>query len=154
MKARRMAKICTGQDGAIWGDYFFRFKSNGEGWVYELPRIMQGGGEAVEAFSTFCLDRTDLLMPHSNAVSFGCEYAEEGDEFPLLYTNIYNSYAKAEDKKRGSLLRLPSAAQRKPIPHTAGAGSSCGICRIAGAVALGNREGCAAVRQLCCGPGA
>ena len=101
MKARRMAKICTGQDGAIWGDYFFRFKSNGECWVYELPRIMQGGGEAVEAFSTFCLDRTDLLMPHSNAVSFGCEYAEEGDEFPLLYTNIYNSYAKAEDKKEG-----------------------------------------------------
>lgn len=101
MEAKLVAKICSGQDGAIWGDYFFRFKSNGECWVYELSRLMQAGGEETEAFTTFCLDRAELLMPHSNAVSFGCEYAEEGDEFPLLYTNLYNSYAKADDKKEG-----------------------------------------------------
>ena len=32
---------------------------------------------------------------------FGTEYAEEGDEFPLLYSNVYNNYKKSEDRREG-----------------------------------------------------
>ncbi len=102
MQAKLVARICSGQDGAIWGGFFFRFKSNGECCVYELERLLAGEGTMVEPFSTFRLDKAEILMPHSNAVSFGNEYAEGCDEFPLLYTNIYNSYAKSEERMEGT----------------------------------------------------
>ena len=35
------------------------------------------------------------------ASNFGNEYYDEKDEFPLLYTNIYNNYAKTDDKRKG-----------------------------------------------------
>ena len=43
----------------------------------------------------------DAVIPHFNAVAFGCEYYEQGDEFPLLYTNIYTTYSKEEDRREG-----------------------------------------------------
>jgi hypothetical protein len=49
----------------------------------------------------FTLDKADLIAPHSNSVTFGSEFFADGDEFPLLYSNIYNNYAKTEDKKVG-----------------------------------------------------
>ena len=101
MRVELMARICPGQDGAIWGGFFFRFKSTGECCVYELSSLIKAGGELAKAFATFRLDRADMLLPHSNAVCFGGEYAIEGDAFPLLYTNIYNNYAKAEDRLEG-----------------------------------------------------
>ncbi len=55
----------------------------------------------MEPISAFALDKVDILMPHSNAVTFGKEFFENDDEFPLLYTNIYNSYAGAQDKMKG-----------------------------------------------------
>ena len=45
-----------------------------------------------------------MLVPHSNSVVFGNEYYDEQDEFPLLYTNIYNNYAKNDDKLEGVCL--------------------------------------------------
>ena len=34
--------------------------------------------------ATLTLDRAEEIAPHSNAVCFGTEFAEEGDEFPLM----------------------------------------------------------------------
>ena len=83
----------SGQDGAIWGDYLFRFDSVGGCTVYSIPEQKQ--------VSAFKLDKSDILSPHSNAVCFGAEYYADGDEFPLLYSNIYNNYAKADDRLEG-----------------------------------------------------
>ena len=102
MRVQLLAKICSGQDGAIWGSYFFRFQRSGECCVYEVARLLAGDGAEVEPFSTFRLDKAEMLLPHSNAVSFGSEYAAGGDEFPLLYSNVYNSYAKSTDRMEGT----------------------------------------------------
>lgn len=82
-----------GQDGAIYGDYLFRFANDGHCFVYSLSRQ--------EQIAEFCIDKTDLLKPHSNSVGFGTERYDEADEFPLLYTNIYNNYAKQEERLEG-----------------------------------------------------
>lgn len=82
-----------GQDGAIYGDYLFRFANDGHCFVYSLSQQ--------EQIAEFCIDKTDLLKPHSNSVGFGTERYDETDEFPLLYTNIYNNYAKQEERLEG-----------------------------------------------------
>ena len=86
-------KICRGQDGAIYGDWLFRFDTNGSCFVFSIQEQKQ--------VAQFCLDKTDLLKPHSNAVAFGAERWDEADEFPLLYTNIYNNYAKQDERLEG-----------------------------------------------------
>lgn len=101
IKMNPIAQITRGQDGAIFGGYLFRFSARGECRVFSLDTVKQGGEVEVEPVAVFPLDRADALAPHSNAVSFGREYAVEGDEFPLLYTNIYNNYAKAENPLKG-----------------------------------------------------
>ncbi|MBE6931256.1 MAG: hypothetical protein E7463_13365 [Ruminococcaceae bacterium] len=83
----------SGQDGTIWGDFIFRFNGRGDCQVFTLSNR--------QYFASFTLDQTDLFSPHSNAVAFGAERWEENDEFPLLYTNLYNNYAKAEDRREG-----------------------------------------------------
>lgn len=93
MLVNQIGVISGGQDGAIWGDYLFRFRSSGLGMVYRLSDLTE--------ISVFTLDKADLLAPHSNAVVFGCEYFDPTDEFPLLYCNIYNNYAKAENPMKG-----------------------------------------------------
>ncbi|MBR5528127.1 MAG: hypothetical protein IKV97_03920 [Clostridia bacterium] len=99
MKLQRIAKTIGGQDGAVWGGYLFRFDTEGGCHVFETEKLKTE--ECVDEISFFQLDRSDILKPHSNAVMFGGEYFEQGDEFPLLYTNIYNSYSSCEDKKEG-----------------------------------------------------
>lgn len=103
MKLKYIANIKSGQDGAIFGNYIFRFDARGVGSVYDISAL---DFEAAEPFdllpvSTFTLDKAEKIAPHSNAVTFGGEYFKEGDEFPLLYSNIYNNYAKAENKLCG-----------------------------------------------------
>jgi hypothetical protein len=51
------------------------------------------------------LDKADEYKPHSNAVCFGNQYYDRGDEFPLLYANIYNNYNKDQytDKMAGTV---------------------------------------------------
>ena len=93
MQADQIGKIRGGQDGAIWGDYLFRFETNGVGSVIRLSDF--------EEISVFTLDKAEQLRPHSNAVGFGCEHFDASDEFPLLYCNIYNNYAKEDDPKIG-----------------------------------------------------
>ena len=105
MTITKIAKICGDQDGAIWNGFVFRFNSKGRCRVYEIEELKHGNPDTKTAFiDEFFLDRTGEICPHSNAVMFGNEYFEENDEFPLLYSNVYNNYAKAENKLKGVCL--------------------------------------------------
>lgn len=101
MKIELIAQTKGGQDGAIFGKYLFRFNHNGGGHVYDMEAIAASSGGSYEPFATFTLDKAELIAPHSNAVVFGNEYFAEGDEFPLLYSNIYNNYAKSDEPLKG-----------------------------------------------------
>ena len=102
MKIQGLGKIGGGQDGAIYGGILFRFDHLGNGAAYRLSDVREG--EETQPLATFVLDRSDALAPHSNAVFFGTEYYEEGDEFPLLYSNIYNNFCDKEDPLIGVCL--------------------------------------------------
>lgn len=104
MEYKQIAKIGHGQDGAIWNGYLFRFNHKGEVWVYRMEDILAAKVEECPVYAEFLLDRAEEIAPHCNAVVFGTEYAEEGDEFPLLYANIYNNYAKSENPLKGVCL--------------------------------------------------
>ena len=101
MKVKSVTRIRSGQDGATWGPFLFRFQSDGSCYVYELTRLAESRSGEAEVFAQFRLDRAEELRPHSNAVCFGTAYAADGDEFPLLYTNIYNTYAREENRMEG-----------------------------------------------------
>lgn len=83
-----------GQDGAIYGDFLLRFGRDGICNVYSMPE----GNK----YSKFTLDKADVLMPHSNSVCFGTEFYDTSDEFPLLYSNVYNNYSKSADRQEGT----------------------------------------------------
>lgn len=91
----KIGKINGGQDGAVFGKYLFRFDASGNGKVY-LPE----NGEWKKT-AEFTLEKQELMKVHSNAVFFGPYFCSEDDEFPLLYTNVYNSYSSAEDRREG-----------------------------------------------------
>ena len=97
MQIKKLSKIVGGQDGAIYKNYLFRFSSKGGCTVYDLTNIEENMAPIAE----FKLDKIDLIVPHRNSVTFGNEFFAEGDEFPLLYSNVYNNYAKTEDKHVG-----------------------------------------------------
>jgi hypothetical protein len=82
-------QIAKGQDGAICNGFLFRFDNAGHCFVYDL--------EKRALVSEFTLDRADEYSPHSNAVFFGTERLNAKDEFPLLYTNLYNNYKKKKN---------------------------------------------------------
>jgi hypothetical protein len=101
MDIKLIGKIKCGQDGAIYNSELFRFDNRGNCTVYNLSSLNENEFCELKPIAEFTLDRADVLAPHSNAVCFGCEFYEEGDEYPLLYTNIYNNYAKEEDRLIG-----------------------------------------------------
>ena len=98
---KKIGNICQGQDGAIYGNNVFRFGGDGNCYVYDLNRLEPLADGEAECIATFRLDRADEICPHSNSVCFGSEKYDEGDEFPLLYTNIYNAYDRQEDEMWG-----------------------------------------------------
>lgn len=102
MNIRWINRIAGGQDGAIWGNYLFRFQANGTCFVYELDRLKESAPDALAPeFARFQLPETPVPIPHSNAVMFGTEYYEPTDPFPLLYSNMYNNCAKQADPMKG-----------------------------------------------------
>ena len=103
MKFKQLANTKYGQDGAIFGNLLFRFDHLGVCSVYDLSSLDGSADAPVELshVSEFTLDRASEITPHANAVCFGSEYYEEDDEFPLLYNNVYNNYAKAGDRLIG-----------------------------------------------------
>ena len=100
MQIKKIADIHGSQDGAFWGNFLFRFAADGCCRVYDISE-KHNGVIAPKYCSEFFLDRREEIVPHSNAVMFGKEYYQEGDEFPLFYSNIYNNYASAEDPLKG-----------------------------------------------------
>ncbi|MBQ8510922.1 MAG: hypothetical protein IJ493_13555 [Clostridia bacterium] len=104
MKLTLKAKMAYGaQDGAFWGDYMFRFNADGRCRVFDAKGLDAESAEPVDLalISEFAVNPAEPVIPHFNAVVFGSEYFADGDEFPLLYANIYNNYAKQEDRREG-----------------------------------------------------
>lgn len=104
MEIRQIAKIAGGQDGAIYGSELFRLDTRGNCRVYDISELKEGETDEPKPLASFKLERADEIVPHSNAVCFGCEFFDENDEYPLLYSNIYNNYAKCDDKMIGVCL--------------------------------------------------
>lgn len=99
MKITQIGNITDGQDGAVFGGLLFRFKTSGLCYVYDLKNLTIETKSPV--VSIFTLDKAEKIIPHSNSVIFSNQYYNKNDEFPLLYTNIYNNYAKYENKLTG-----------------------------------------------------
>ena len=102
MKIQKIGKIGGGQDGAIYNGILFRFDHLGNGAAFCLSSAKEGKTDT--PFATFVLDKSDVLAPHSNAVFFGTEFYAKGDEFPLLYSNIYNNFCGKENPLIGVCL--------------------------------------------------
>ena len=99
MEIIKLSKIVGGQDGAIYNNFLFRFSSKGGCTVYDMKYLTE---EAVP-FAEFKLDGLDMIVPHSNSVIFGNEFFAPDDEFPLLYSNVYNNYAKPKTSASASV---------------------------------------------------
>ena len=104
MKIKQVGNIVGGQDGAIYGSELFRLDDKGQCTVYDLKDLKETECSQLNVKSKFMLDRIDEIVPHSNSVCFGCEFYKDGDEYPLLYSNVYNNYAKFENKRIGVCL--------------------------------------------------
>ena len=102
MRINEIAKICGSQDGAIFNNFLFRFGTRGECKVYNMYEISNAVAfKDATALASFVLNKAELIVPHSNAVCFGNEYYSTEDEFPLLYSNIYNNYANTDGPMLG-----------------------------------------------------
>lgn len=105
MKLTHRANMAFGaQDGAFCGDYMFRFNADGSCRVFDA-RPLDGPGAGITELpliAQFRTDPADPVVPHFNAVVFGTEYYAPDDTFPLLYANLYNNYAKSEDRLEGT----------------------------------------------------
>ena len=101
MKIKKIAKISAGQDGAIIHDQLFRFDTRGNCFVYNLLDIEEDNAKELTPIGSFVLDKSEIIVPHSNSVCWGTDYYDENDEYPLLYSNVYNNYAKTENKLIG-----------------------------------------------------
>ncbi len=97
MEIKKIGQIIFGQDGAIYNGYLFRFDAKGNCSVYRTDELSQ---KSIPV-SQFLLDKSEVIVPHCNSVVFGNARYNENDEFPLLYCNIYNNYANADNKKKG-----------------------------------------------------
>ena len=97
MEFKRIGKIHKGQDGVVWGGFLFRFDADGACYVYDLKQ----NDDEWALFSRFQLGGSETIIPHSNSVTFSRDYYCETDEFPLLFTNVYNNYARQENRREG-----------------------------------------------------
>ncbi len=94
LKYTELGNIEAVQDGAIFDGKLFVLGGGGSGAVYSLAPFAKIGALA--------LDGKDIIKPHANSVCFGSTYYAAGDKYPLLYVNIYNNYASAEDRMEGT----------------------------------------------------
>ena len=97
MEVKKIGQIIPGQDGAIYNGFLFRFDGKANCTVYRTDSLSQNS----VPFSRFVLDKSEVITPHSNSVVFGNARYSENDEFPLLYSNIYNNYANKDNKMKG-----------------------------------------------------
>ncbi|MBQ8186118.1 MAG: hypothetical protein IJ037_04525 [Clostridia bacterium] len=95
LKFTELWQTYPGQDGAMFGDWLIRFDARGHGHVFRISEEKE--------VAAFTLGSAEKIVPHANAVVFGTEYISPDDEFPLLYSNIYNNYAKSDDRLEGTV---------------------------------------------------
>ena len=110
---KQIGNICHGQDGCVFENTLFRFGGDGKCTVYDLNDLTPQEDGMAKPQATFYLDKSDVICPHSNAVSFGREKFAEDDEFPLLYNTLYNTYDRKEDEMWGTccVYRLQRTAE-------------------------------------------
>lgn len=101
LKIEKIGKIGWGQDGAIFGSELFRLDHQGNCSVFDLEELQKCDTAQINSIATFELDKTDIIVPHSNSVCFGCDFYQKDDDYPLLYTNVYNNYASEDDRLLG-----------------------------------------------------
>ncbi len=65
-ECEKLGVVSGGQDGAICNGYLFRLNTNGLCIVTKL--------EDLTKVSEFTLDKSYVIVPHSNSVCFGNEY--------------------------------------------------------------------------------
>lgn len=119
MKIENISKIKNNrQDGAISNGFLFSFNHQGKCTVYQMEKLECIKDGEAEVFAEFVLDKTDTIIPHSNSVAFGNEYYDKKDEFPLLYTNIYNNYANSDNKLKGVCLVYRLQRKQKVFEST------------------------------------
>ena len=75
--------VTYGQDSACYGDNFITFNNSGYYKMYTM------NGDLLKASTA--LDQVATYAPHANAVCFGTEKYDAGDNYPLLYVNAYNT---------------------------------------------------------------
>lgn len=97
MNAEKLGVIEEGQDGAVFNGYLFRFNAKGACAVYQTDELSDNS----VPISRFVLDKVNLITPHSNSVAFSNTRYCDTDEFPLLYSNVYNNYAKTDNPMKG-----------------------------------------------------
>ncbi len=102
MKITQVGRIAGGQDGAFYGSLFFRFDSDGTCSVYDVAQMQGEGNEVLPAVARFSYGQGDPLIPHANSVTFGAQRYAPEDEFPLLYSNVYNNCAEEVDRHEGT----------------------------------------------------
>lgn len=71
------------QDGEAFGDRLFLFTDDGVCNVYDA--------NTAELVDSFLLGSREYITPHVNSASFSDRYYAPGDEYPLLYTSVYNN---------------------------------------------------------------
>lgn len=98
MEIKKIGQIVKGQDGAVFNGLLFRFDHKGNCAVYKTDELSNNS----LPFSQFILDKSDIIAPHSNSVIFSNTYYSEEDEFPLLYSNVYNNCAYSDNKRKGT----------------------------------------------------
>ena len=91
---KKVGTIKAVQDGDVYGGYMFAFNSSGHCNVYDASNYKLVGD--------FTRDKVKVLKPHSNSVCFSSRKYASSDPLPLLYCNVYNSYADAKDRKLGT----------------------------------------------------
>ena len=105
MRLIQVATLSKGeslQDGAFFGDMLFRFDSYGCGKVYDSTALGNSDESVtLPLIGSISLISGDGKAPHSNSVVFGAQYYDASDEFPLLYSNVYNNYSNQEDIHEG-----------------------------------------------------
>ena len=72
-----------GQDACQYNNKLFIFNSQGKFNVYDLINKT--------LYGLFDLDENETIKPHCNSAFFGNKKYAEGDLFPILYVNAYNT---------------------------------------------------------------
>ena len=117
MEITRIGRIRGGQDGAIFGSLLFRLDHTGHGAVYDLAAPIPEDGRLI-AVAELSLDGSSGVIPHSNAVFFGKDRYTPEDEFPLLYSNVYNNCASCKNPRIGTLCAYRLAREEGGIVAT------------------------------------